>query len=478
MPSTHPRDRQHRHDRPRRTDARPLRRVALLALVPWLAAATSSAQAQAQAPTLHLRDVLTAVDANGFGARAARADARAADANVTATLPGFLPQLRVEGGSARTTDPIGVFGAKLRQRAVTQADFDPGTLNRPDALSIATGALVLEQPIFAPQALLARRAASLAAQATHAMTERQVATAQLDATRGYFGAVVANASVAALDSAVAAATAHVAQAATLERNGVVTRSDVLLAQVRLSELQAERASAIGRALMARLALAVQMGQPADTARALPLVLPSSATLAALVTTERIEDVGEHNRPDVRAARLGAQAARADVRRATARWLPTVGAMVRSDWAAVNQPFAGSPFWTAGLMITLPVFSGGGDLADRQRAVAQSGAAEARAEGAVAMASLEVAQARILRTVALERMRIADRAYEQSREALRLVQRRYDGGLAAITELLDAGAARSAAELSTLAARHDVLVAIATERIALGLDFSPLLALDR
>lgn len=461
--------------------------LALLTLVPSLA------PAKAQGPTLQLRDVLSAVEAHGFGARAARADARAADANVTATLPAFLPQLRVEGGSVRTTDPIGVFGAKLRQRVVTQADFDPAILNRPDALSITTGALVLEQPVFAPQALLGRRAASLAAQATHAMTERQVATAQLDATRGYYGAVVASASVAALDSAVAAATAHVAQAATLERNGVVTHSDVLLAQVRLGELQAQRASATGQALMARLALAVQMGQPADTARALPLVLPSSATLAALATGASalnvgspdlgapdvgMSDVSMQNRSDVRAARLGAQAARADVRRATARWLPTVGVMLRSDWAAVNQPFAGSPYWTAGLMVTVPVFSGGGDLADRQRAVAISGAAEARAEGAAAMASLEAAEARIQRTVALERMAIADRALEQSREALRLVQRRYDGGLAAITELLDAGAARSAAELSSLTARHDVLVAIAAERIALGLDFTPLLALDR
>lgn len=479
-------DRRSRPDRIRRALLRPLGLVALLVLGPW------SATANAQPPTLQLRDVLTAVDANGFGARAARADARAAEADVTATLPAFLPQLRVEGSSVRTTDPIGVFGAKLRQRAVTQADFDPGTLNRPDALSITTGALVLEQPIFAPQALLGRRAASLAAQATHAMTDRQVASAQLEAIRGYYGAVVARASLAALDSAVGAATAHVNQAATLERNGVVTRSDVLLAQVRLSELQAQRASAAGDALMARLALAVQMGEPADTSRALPLVLPAASTLSEWATSGGASsgttasalpsaggpETAVTNRPDVRAARLGAEAARADVRRASARWLPTVGVMVRSDWAGVNQPFAGSPYWTAGLMVTVPVFSGGGELADRQRAVAQSGAAEARAEGAAAMATLEAAQARIQRSVAVERMAIAERANEQAREALRLVQRRYDGGLAAITELLDAGAARSAAELSSLAARHDVLVAIAAERLALGLDFSPLLALDR
>lgn len=456
------------------------RRPALLAALVALTASVAVPRADAQParPSLRLADVLAATDADGFGTRAARAQARAADADRTATLPGLLPQLRVEGGLSRTTDPIGVFGARLRQRAVTAADFDPQTLNNPDALSMATSALVLEQPIFAPQALLGRRAASLAAEAGHAMAERQAQSELLDASRAYYGAVVATASVAALDSAVNAAQAHVAQAEALERNGVVTRSDMLLAQVRLSELEAQRATARGLARVARLALAVQMGAPGDTSRALPTELPAAEAIRELLTAGWPHANDADARPDVQAARLGAAAARANVTRAKASWLPTVGAMVRRDWASANQPFAGSPFWSMGLMVTVPVFSGGGEFADRQRAAAQSNAANARAEGAAAMAELDVTQARIEREVAFERLSIAERAYEQSREALRLVQRRYDGGLAAISELLDAGAARASAELATVAARHDVLVALAAERTAFGLDLTPLYALDR
>lgn len=430
---------------------------------------------------LRLADVLSATTADGYGTRAARADARAAAADVTATLPGFLPQLRVESGAARTTDPIGVFGARLRQRAVTAADFDPAQLNNPEALSLVTGALVLEQPVFAPQALLGRRAASLAAEAGAAMSERHTQSALLDATRAYFGAVVARAGVAALDSAVAAAQSAARQAETLEQNGVVTRSDMLLAQVRLNELEAQRATARGQAVVARLELAVQMGAPGDTSRALPAAMASTeqiAQLADFALSSGSTAVSATQRPDVKAAQLGAAAARANVKRANARWLPTVGAMVRSDWVTNDAPFGGTPFWTAGVMVSLPVFSGGGELADRQRAVAQSNAAAARADGAQAMADLEVTRARIDRTVAVERLELAERAYVQSIEALRLVQRRYDGGLAAVSELLGAGAARANAELSTVSARHDVLVAIAAERVALGLDLTPLYAIDQ
>jgi outer membrane protein TolC len=434
------------------------------------------------APPLSLRDVLLAVDSAAYGTRAARADARAADASVTESLAGYLPAFRLEAGSARTTDPIGVFGAKLRQRIVTAADFDPARLNRPDAITMTTGAIVLEQPLFAPQAWLGRRAATLAARAQHAAADQTASTAQLSASRSYFGAIVAAASVSALDVAVAAGEAHVRQAATLERNGVVTHSDVLLAEVRLRELESRRASARGDALMARLALAVQMGQPADTVRPLPPGLPSTEAVLALIAqgwpNAGTAPANGAARGDVTAARLGAQAAQSNVRRATARWLPTVGAMARSDWAASGQPFAGSPYWTAGVMVSLPVFSGGADLADRQRAVAQLRAAESRAEGAAAQATLEATQTSIARSVSVERLLIAERALSQSTEALRLVQRRYDGGLAAITELLDAGAARTSSELSVLAARHEVLVALAAERVALGFDLTPLLSLDR
>ncbi len=459
-------------------------RHALRLLVLPATLSTSVMPASAQSSSLRLRDVLAAVDTAAYAPRAARADTRAAEADITATMAGWLPALRLEAGAMRTTDPIGVFGARLRQRAVTASDFDPGHLNRPGGLSTVTGAVVLEQPVFAPAALFGRRTAGLAAAATRAAAEHALASVRLEASRAYFGAMLAAASVTALEAAVQAAEAHVTQAVSLERNGVVTRADVLLARVRMRELDAQRATARGRALTARLALAVLMGRPDDTVRTLPDSLPAVTGALRIEGREeqpvfvRSDAPASSLRHDVHAARLAARAARADVTRATARWAPTVGATVRSEWASPDQPFGGTPFWTAGVMISLPLFSGGADVADRQRARALAGAAESRAEAAAARASLEAVEARIERAVAFERLVIADGALAEAREALRLVQRRYDGGLAAVTELLDAAARHTAADLATMSARHDALVALAVERVSHGLDLSPLLALDR
>ncbi len=457
-----------------------------------LGTTTAYAQPASRNDVLRLRDVLTAVDSSAFDGRARHAEARIADANVTASRAAFLPALRLEAGTARTTDPIGVFGARLRRRIVTAADFDPARLNRPDALDITSSAIVLEQPVFAASAWMGRRAAQFAALASHAASDRADEQARLAAAEHYADAILASASLAALDAAVEAGTEHVRQATLLETNGIVTHSDVLLAQVRLGDIVSRRAVARGQTTLARLALAVMMGAPGDTARPLAATLPETPTLLAageaaaseMVVSASIRSGGgsaafaaDTRRGDVRAAELAVQAARADARRAAARWLPTIGATLRSDWATAGQPFGGTPFWTAGVMVSLPVFSGGATLADQQRTTAAVHAAESRAEGAAAMAALDVTQTHIDRAVATDRLRLAEEGHTQAREALRLVRRRYEGGLAAISELLDADAASTTARLSTELARHDLLVALIAERVALGLDLTPLLALD-
>jgi outer membrane protein TolC len=119
----------------------------------------------------------------------------------------------------------------------------------------------------------------------------------------------------------------------------VVRSDVLLAQVRVGELEAQRARAAGDAVVARLGVAVQMGTPADTTAALPTALPTAETIRALVNAGWPNATGIDARRDVQAAQLGERAARADIARTNGSWLPTVGAVARTDYAAVNQPFA-------------------------------------------------------------------------------------------------------------------------------------------
>src|SRR5512132_489707 len=102
--------------------------------IPWLVALAlttiGSVTADAQ---LTLRDAFRQADQSAYGNRIAAGSAAAQRAQSVAPLKGILPSIRFEAGYVRTTDPIGVFGSTLRQRTITQSDFDPQRLNYPAA---------------------------------------------------------------------------------------------------------------------------------------------------------------------------------------------------------------------------------------------------------------------------------------------------------------------------------------------------------
>ena len=142
------------------------RSVVLLALATLAVVPGRHAAAQ-----LTLRQAFARADRGAYGNRIAAADAATHAGQALAPLAGILPNVRFEAGYVRTTDPIGTFGATLRQRSITQVDFAPDRLNHPGPVGNYQGGIVLEQPIFNADAWTGRRAATLAAGANRAAAE-------------------------------------------------------------------------------------------------------------------------------------------------------------------------------------------------------------------------------------------------------------------------------------------------------------------
>jgi outer membrane protein TolC len=444
-----------------------------LALALLIAATVVPVEAGAQ--VLTLGDALRRADSGAFANRAASADATAQESRAAGTLRGILPSLRVEGGYLRTTDPLGAFGASLRQRTLTAASFDPSHLNDPEAIGTVSSALVVEQPLINADAWLGRSAARLGAEAARETERWTRSGSAVDVIRAYYGAVLAGEQIAALDSAARAAHAHQRQAESLHRNGVAARSDALLAAVRASEADIRLVAAQGAGRLARVQLALALGAVDDTAFVLPDSVPDAPALSALVAAAG--DEAPAGRADVRAARLALSAAAADRRRATALLLPRLNAFGRLDWNTDATPFGGREAWTAGVMLSWSPFSGGSELAARREASARRAGAAAAAEAAEARGRLELADAATALAVAQARMLTGGRAVDQTAEAHRIVTRKYEGGLATVVELFDAAAEETRARLEYADARYQVITALAQRRRAAGLDTGILTRLD-
>lgn len=455
-----------------------VRRFATAAAIA-LALTAGTAAAQTEGASLSLHDAIREADRAAFGNRIAAAQSAAQSAQAIAPLKGILPSVHFEAGYVRTTDPIGVFGSTLRQRTVSQANFDPQRLNHPSALGNHQGAVVLEQPILNADAWIGRRSATYAADATRASEEWTKLSTRADVVRAYYGAALASERASTLRIASRAAHAHVSQAESMVRQGVATKSDALLASVRAGDIDAQLAEAEGGASTALRSLAVLLGQNSadgSVARLSPSALPSGDRIRAVISDDTAIIVPVE-RADVQAALKGLDAARADATRARSLMLPRVNSFARYDWNSPDRPFSGDKNWTVGIMATWSPFTNPSDIADSRAARARGDASRAQVDAARANARLELEQTRRALQVALARLSIAERSVAQSAEAHRIVSRKYEGGLAPIAELLDAQATETQSALGFSQARWSAIAAAADRLRALGKDPGSLEALD-
>lgn len=436
-----------------------LRRLLLAVLLP-----AAALPAAAQEP-LSLRDALARADSMAFANRIAAAQVARAGADREASLAGVIPAARLEAGYTRSNDPLVAFGFQLRQRTVTPASFDPALLNNPPATGDFQAGLAAEVPLINLDAWAGRAAASRAADAEAARAAWTRTSVQVQVTEAWARAVVAAERVRMLEAAQTSAASHVREADRLAQQGLVTRSDVLLASVEQGEVETQLESARGDREVALRHLALVIGTPGDTALRVPDSLPSPAARPA--------PPPDTTRSDVLAARLSLEAADAGATRAGRAMLPRLNGFGRYDWHDPNTPFGGRGMWTAGVQLSWSPFTNPHDVAARSAARADAAAARQAMALAEATAALEVVEARIRAQVAERALEIAERAVAQSVEAHRVVARKYAGGLVTISELLDAAALETATRLRLSQARLDLVMTQGRLRHASGVDLTAL-----
>jgi outer membrane protein len=364
----------------------------------------------------------------------------------------------------RTTDPVAVFGLKLRQEAFTAEDLALDALNRPVAYDGFASTGTLEVPIFVPSGIFGYRAASKGADASASAADRAAGATEFLVTQAYWDAQLAAASLAALDEALASAAAHAAQAEALHAQGLVTGLDARLARLGAAEVEVRRLAAAAAADNARSALLALLALPEDT----PIELSDSLTAVPPSACEAAEACTVGERADLRARQLGVDAAALGVRSAWAKNLPSIAAFGTLARYGGSSPWAsGSGDWTVGIGLTWSPFEALSGVGAVRKARAERDQAEALLDDARRRAELESLQARRNVAAAAGQVEVAAGAYAEAEAALAQASTRYRTGVAPITELLDVQAATTAAHLSLLTAQRDHAVARAALDFAHG-----------
>jgi outer membrane protein TolC len=362
----------------------------------------------------------------------------------------------------RTTDPVAVFGLKLREATFSAQDLALDALNRPGAFSGFASTGTVEVPLFVPAGIFGYRAAGKGADASASAADRAAGATQFLVTQAYWDTQLAAASLEALDEALASADAHRAQAEALHAQGLVTGLDARLARLEAAEVEARRLGAAAAADNARSTLLALLALPDGT----PLQLTDSLTDAPPSDCEVREVCALTERADLRARQLGVDAAALGVRSAWAKNLPSVAAFGTLARHGGSSPWApGSGDWTVGIGLTWSPFEALSGVGAVRRARAERDQAAALLDDAQRRAELESVQARRNLDATAAQVDVVTSAWAEAQEALAQAGTRYRTGVAPITEVLDVQAATTAARLALLTARRDHAVARA------ALDFS-------
>ena len=236
----------------------------------------------------------------------------------------------------------------------------------------------------------------------------------------------------------------------------VTRAEVDVANARVDVIRARNAERLARA-----ALNTAMGVTVDTPTQ---VLDNLVYQPSSFDRTRLMDDALRRRPESRQARLRAEAADAQVRRAFRDFFPDISAV--GAYGGLRTTLEES--WSATLSLSWSIFDGGNRIARHREAQANLEAAQATVRATELDIHSQVEQVLIVVTEADERIQAAQKAVESAQENFRLAQGRFDAGVGTILELTDAQLALTLAQNTEARALADYRIALYDLDRAVGL----------
>lgn len=435
----------------------------LAALAALLIASPSRTSAQ---EPLTLDEAVRMALQNNPSLRAQEDAADAAHARTGQARAGWFPRIDFSQGFVRGNNPVYVFGTLLTQRRFTAASFALNQLNTPVPLDNFQTRLETQLSLFdSGQTRLRVRAARRQETAADFETAQARQDLILRVVQAYYSVVVARENLATAREALKTAQASEDRARNLEKAGLVVSSDFLIAQVFRAQMEERAIRAENQLALSRMTLGRELGlgpqvlrEPVDTLRE-----PSGIALSP----DDYEKTALAGRPALKAAELQQRAAEDNRKLATAQLGPRVGLFADVERDAQTLGSRSGTNWTAGAKLEFNIFAGGADRYRLAEADARKRQAADQLEWLRSGVRLEVRQA-YLDVVAAQRRADAARAsVSQAAESLRILQNRYEAGLASITDLLRAQTAHLEARTTYLAALHDWQVARAQLERAAG-----------
>lgn len=345
----------------------------------------------------------------------------------------LLPSLSFSESVARGNDPVYVFGTRLRQQSFAQSDFALNMLNRPTPINDFTTRFSGNWTAFDSwHSQFEIRRADLLAKSSSAAATRSDQEIVFRTVEAYESILLAMRQVELLQHDVETAKALLSSSETRVEAGLAVDADKLTAASYLAEREQERIAAEGRVKIAWAELEEAVGASIPSGQR--QLTPLTERQFDQVSLEQAIGVALKSRPDRQNLALQRDAQSAAVRSAKSAFGPQINTFGSWEMDRPSLTGSGGDNWLAGAELRVDILPAAKreSLAAAKIGLRRADAASTSADQQIRM---QVTRAYYEHQSAEQMLVVARASISQSEESLRMLEDRYQAGLATMTDLL-------------------------------------------
>ena len=342
----------------------------------------------------------------------------------------LLPKISIEERYLRTNNPGYAFMSKLNQSRIETPDFNPDSLNSPDAINDYQSSISIEQPIFVKKALVGLDMSRTESMAREEEVKRKQEEIAFSVVRACLNILTAREYVQVASLGVEDAAERLRIANLRYKNDVGQYADSLRAATSFTEAKQKLNIAQKGVNLARRALGVLLAMP-DSPDVEDVAFPFS--LKDLDHYTKIADT----RSDVKAVELRGENARNSIRMAEAGYFPYIGVGGSYQFNDHNAPLGSEgKSWQVMAFLRWDLFDGTRREYERVKARHQEAQAREHLAAMKKGVSFKIYEAWLNVEEARQNIGLAEEALKTAEEGTRLLRLRYENGLSSLSDLLN------------------------------------------
>lgn len=410
---------------------------------------------------MSLQEALAITEEASFEIRMAEANMKKVRSQYRQTNAAFLPQLSIEETGVSTNDPLNVFGFKLKQEAVTQADFNPTRLNDPDAYDNFTTTFKAQQPLFNADAIFQRRAVKNQLEAAKKQMEGTIQHVRYQVKDTYYQLQLMEKQDQVITKSLEVAQENERQAKNYYEQDMINKADYLAAKVRVLELKSRQSKVRDQRKTVQDNFRYLLNIEEDVA----IEATDSLHMRPGISDEMINAENATN-AKLEAMKYRMSAAKEMQRSSKFNFIPSINLFGSYEFND-EVPFGTQgDSYMIGATLKWDLFKGFQNVGKVMESKAQLKKAELAYESSLFKNKMEIQQAQRSLDQAQEQLQFAEASVEQAEEDFRIRNNRYEQGMEKTTDLLQAETKLLQSKLQRLNALYQYNLSIATLELLL------------